>query len=325
MKTIAQYCNSSYVGQQIEAGLSHRGYIDALGMAAQEAIELSKDAYELAIPTAQATAERLLHTIHGRSFFQPPLSPIPSVVWSVLMQAKMHRAMQEADAEVSKLGDEYDMLSKLKYAVEELGAYKHRFLDEVAACDTCLNVYAKNWFGSIKGFTLQLGSLLQRCEGDVKLSVLENLSDEFEGVPHCELRARFVAKAAPGYNNDNAVNDVDRLTSSFALSSYRTGICLQSDPAYALGAFYAIEAHFPLECRRMLEVLRCKGYEESTLEIFSLHAEVDVEHAREWLDMIVKHVPPNSYDRVVSGAFGHQLHRKKMFDDMLNHTRTANS
>ena len=144
---------------------------------------------------------------------------------------------------------------------------------------------------------------------------MRNIVDEFlTGTDHDELRARFFAALGVKVDVLDVLDDPDQTVEALSLSNYRTGITTFANPSFALGSFYSIEASFPRVCTRLLKGLRALGFPEESMQYISLHAETDVHHASEWMD-ILRDLVPSDADRasVVAGALAQLQLRHEMF------------
>jgi len=304
--------------------------VDAADRARDDARALAHAAFRDDDRAARLYAERVLHVIQVRSSWAPPMHGIPSIYWNELMRAKLAVELKapaewrELTADAARL-DSPELKRRLEAAVQENGCHNHPFLDAVAdkGNDRALRIFAKNWYGSCQGFSHQLVQMVQRTTGAVRRSVSENVEDEFRGVGHDELRMRFIESIGFRYDAQVAATDAERVPESYALMSYRTGICVMQETMFALGSFYTTEANWPLECTRMLRGLRARGCTEHDLEYWSEHATADEDHAAEWLEVLLdaaKTAPMR--ERALTGALA-QLHlRRRMYDSMAALART---
>jgi pyrroloquinoline quinone (PQQ) biosynthesis protein C len=291
---------------------------ELLGRVLSEAYSLAHEAYELKNPSAKAFTERLLFTIHANNSFAPPLQGISAILWSIFMRAKLRTTLTPYLNNGARNAQE--MKKQLEKAVREADAEDHPWIDEVTSAPDLRGViiYTKNWFGSTHGFAQQLLSLCQRCREKIQIVVLENVAEEFGVIEHEALRQRFVERIGGSrFDPQRALDDPDQMTESFSLANYRTGISTLKNPSFALGSFYSIEAIFPPVCRRLLVNLRKRGFDEYSLESFSLHIEKDEDHAAEWMKILEESsLSPEDRERVVAGALA-QLHlRHEMFNAM---------
>jgi pyrroloquinoline quinone (PQQ) biosynthesis protein C len=304
---------------------------DALERAVADSIALAQAAYKQADPAARLFAERVLHVIQVRSHFAPPMQGVPAIYWNVLIRAKLATELRppsdwpDLTAGIDRL-ETTELKRRLEDAVARFGCHNHDFLDDVAdrSGDRALRIFAKNWYGSCQGFSHQLIQMVQRTTGAVRRSVSDNVADEFSGVGHDELRMRFIESVGFRYDAQVAATDPERVVESYALMSYRTGICVIQDTMFALGSFYTTEANWPLECKRMLVGLRGRGCTDHDLEYWSEHAHADEDHAAEWLEVLLEAArTPALRERVLTGALA-QLHlRRRMYDSMRALARTA--
>jgi pyrroloquinoline quinone (PQQ) biosynthesis protein C len=289
---------------------------DSLRSVAEDAHRLAKAAFADEDGNARRAVEAILHEIHVSSGFAAPCRAMPSVVRGILAEAKLADLARRYPVPAAL--DERAMAKELETLVERLGAHNHPVIDRMTAPDAWkrgLSVFSKNWFGSTNGFTEQLTSLAQHCETDARKSILRNLADELQGTPHDDMRARFLGSLRVAYDAGRAHSDEDFTTEAFALLNMRTLLCGLPQPQAALGAFYSIEANWPLECARLLKRVRPLGIDDHALEAFVLHAEVDTEHAAEWLEVVsLLPMDDRARARVVWGAAVQLGERRRMYD-----------
>ena len=291
---------------------------EILARAASEACALAREAYERNSASAVASAERVLYTLNVNNAFTPPVQGVPGVIWNVLTRAKMRAAVHAPRVPDTLELDEMNRL--LLGAVEEHGAATHPFVDRIVADPDIkgLVVFAKNWFTTAHGFTAQLIAMAQRAKPAMRDVVLRNLADEFDGIDHELLRARFRERVGAQYEPSRAVNDPEHLTEAFGVLNYRTGVCSLNNTAYALGSFYSVEAATPPMCKHLVDGLRKRGFEEEAIRTFSLHVDVDEDHAGEWLEAINGQgsLSPAERAMVVRGALGQLAQRRAWFETM---------
>jgi pyrroloquinoline quinone (PQQ) biosynthesis protein C len=299
--------------------------LGAMQQAVLDALRLGQTAYGDVDPAARLFAERVLHLIQVRGHFSPPLNAVANIYWGVLLPAKLGAELQmppisqHLAANADNLTIE-ELRHKLEVAVAELGCHNHPLLDRIAdeTGNLAMQTFVRNWYGSCQGFKEQLIHLVQRTTGRVRHSVLENIADELSGVSHDELRKRFINSVGFHYDAGEALSDPYRVPESYALMSFRTGVCLLNNPLFALGCFYSIEANWPTECKRMLANLRKRGHEEHDLEHWVTHAYADEHHAAEWLDVLLEAAATTrARAEILTGAVA-QLHlRRQMYDTIL--------
>ncbi len=260
----------------------------AIGAAAEEVGTLARRAYIDGDVAARSSAEELLYFINIDNCFAPPLHPIAATVWTTLMRAKL-ASLRKQFGGCEPIGVP-EMSRRLKDAVAKWGAYNHPLLgtlrdrvDDLPA----YRIWAKNWYGSCVGFSAQLAALVQRTKGDAKKVVLENLSDEFDHkVTHDTLRIRYYRSLGLEFHVEDALRDPDRVLEATELLNARTGLAFLSDPTWALGCFYGVEANWPPECRLHLDINRRRGLDDHTLEYWTGHATADDHHSAEWLAVL---------------------------------------
>ena len=284
---------------------------------------LAHDAWVSQSPSAQALAERILYAIHIDSGFAAPIAQPVGVIWQTLIREQLRFAF--ALGPVAPF-DPKELPKRMEKAIEELGAWNHPLLDEMMRepAGTMFGVWSKNWYGSTHGYTFQMTSIAQRLapESDISAytpTVFKNLSDEladeFTKTAHHVLRYRVLTRAGVSYDVPTGVDNPDMVTEAFGLSNFRSGVAALADPMYALGNVYGIEANWVLETPKLAGRLREKGFDEKSIESYSVHATLDVGHAKEWLDMIAG-IPltPAKAARILNGAISGLAMRRRMYD-----------
>ncbi len=265
--------------------------VEAVAAAAAASADLGIRAYQRGERDARLRAESLMYFLNLDSCFATPSDPLAGMVWTTLMRAKLAELRRDHRAE-SGLGEVSagDMRELLEAAVARWGAHAHPLLADLERIESMdvYRIWAKNWFGSCHGFSLQLASLVQRTHGAAKKAVLENLNDEFaEEAPHDNLRERFYAKIGLRHSPEGVFTDPDWVLESAELLNLRTGLCNLSDPMPALGCFYGVEANWPPECRRHHAMHKRGGLDDHSLEYWTTHAFADEHHANEWLQSVM--------------------------------------
>lgn len=292
----------------------------AVAAAASAAADLAARAYQEGDREARWQAEHSIYYLNIDSHFAPPIDPVASSVWTTLMQAKLADLRRELGADAA--GREYttdEMRAALEAAVARWGAFNHPVLPEIEKKGLpAYRIWAKNWFGSCFGFSLQLASLVQRTTGTAKKAVLENLNDEFDDtVTHDVLRIRFYESLGLRYSSEEAVNDPDWVLGSTELLNLRTGLCNLSDPMPALGCFYTVEANWPPECKIHHAMNKGRGVDDHTLEYWTTHAFADEHHSAEWLEVLIESARTGAQrTAAVEGALVQLKLRWRMYDQI---------
>ena len=320
-----QLCSIDALRADIEDPLRSIDPTLAADVAAQ-ASALAFAAWEKGDGHALDRAERVLHFLNSRHHFAVPLSHMASIVGTALARGRLTSGFRAYTGPTTV--DAEQMKAALLWRVERADREDHPLLEEISEAHGLegLIVFAKNWMTSTQGFLTQLIALAQRCALDTRLVVLRNILDEMSGPTHEHLRARFVAKLGLEYDPARGLSTYEPglredpllVTSSFSLVNFRACVTALPNPAYALGSFYTIEASFLRVCRILLGALRRRdGFDEDALEIFRVHAELDAEHASEWLN-ILERQPLTPRDRacVLQGAAAQMHIRHLWFQDM---------
>ena len=301
---------------------------EALAAATAAARDLARRAYVEDERAARWNAESIIYNLNLESCFAPPAEPLAATVWTLLMQAKLAALRREfaGDGDGQDLSAD-QMEARLRAAVERWGAYNHPLLDQLRGSRSleAYRVWAKNWFGSCYGFSLQLASLVQRTTGAAKKAVLENLNDEFDdAVTHDTLRIRFYESLGLRHSPELALDDPDWVLDSTELLNLRTGLCSLADPMPALGCFYGVEANWPPECRLHHAMNKARGLDDHTVEYWTTHAFADEGHAEEWLE-VVKSTCRTGAQRsaAVEGAVVQLRLRWRMYDAIAARVRAV--
>jgi pyrroloquinoline quinone (PQQ) biosynthesis protein C len=263
---------------------------ELLTAAAASARHLAVRAYVEGDRAARGQAESIIYHLNLESCFAPPAEPVAATVWTTLMQAKLGALRREFGGDLASRELSADeMQTELQAAVARWGAYNHPLLDLLSESRSlkAYRVWAKNWFGSCYGFSLQLASLVQRTTGAAKKAVLHNLNDEFDDeVTHDTLRVRFYESLGLRHSPEQALDDADWVLDSTELLNLRTGLCSVADPMPALGCFYGVEANWPPECRLHHAMNKDRGLDDHTVQYWTTHAYADEGHAEEWLEVV---------------------------------------
>jgi pyrroloquinoline quinone (PQQ) biosynthesis protein C len=288
---------------------------------------LAQAAFGQGIGEAVATVERTLYRIHCKTAFAPPVQPVAGAVWCELMTAKLRHALVDR---VGKSEIEHtELVDRFAAALEQSDVRDHSFIDDVAAEEGMegLTMYTKNWYTSTDGFTSQLFSIGQRANARgltaVGNAIIENLNEECEpSAPHQMLRARWLAQLGIVHGIDRTLADSHIVLEAIALQNFRTGVATLSDPSWALGMFYSVEANFPAVCRRMYPTLKKRGYDAQAIALFESHATVDTEHASEWLNALAQTpMSPKERAQALNGGLAQIELRSQMFAAMRRQPR----
>ncbi len=321
---VFEFCDEEKLRQLLEDPLGHaEPTAEQFGFAFCEAETLAARAYLDKDPAAFRLAERLLHVVHALNSFAPPVEGIPGVIWGVLMRKKLATCL-DVNGRTGPI-DAREMMVKLDAAVARAEWEDHPLLDEVVQSDNLngLAIYTKNWFASTNGFNHQMIALAQHAPAKVQAAVLKNLGDEYQGTPHHMLRERWLNRLSLKYDPADILRDPDYLIEALSLQNFRTGITHVSNACFALGSFYSVEANFPGVCRRLL-TLRSRGFDDASLELFSLHVETDEDHAQEWLDNLSRaELSPRECGFVVDGAICQLRLRHDMFEALRRHLASS--
>lgn len=288
---------------------------------------LAKAAFEEGNPDATTLVEHTLYRIHCKTAFAPPSQPVAAAVWSELMTAKLRHVLGTGEDQADFTRDE--MIRRFAAAVAHADEHDHPFIDEVGAerGTEGLTVYTKNWYTSTHGFTSQLFSIGQRANARgfeaFDHAIVENLHEELDPrEPHQDLRARWLGELGVVHDIKQVLTDPQVVVEAIALQNYRTGVAALSDPSWALGMFYSVEANFPAVCRRMYPVLKRRGYAEHSIALFASHATTDVEHSNEWLAALSETpLSPKERARVLRGGLAQIELRSQMFEAMRRQRR----
>jgi pyrroloquinoline quinone (PQQ) biosynthesis protein C len=289
---------------------------DVVSAAAIASAELARRA--CADRGSRRAAETLLYLLNAAGCFAAPVDPVVGVVWTTLMAAKWSELRRELGAAVHACNRD-EMRQQLVAVVKRWGAFRHPLLDDLERLGTVepYRVWAKNWFGSCYGFSVQLTGLLQRQHAPrAKKIILENLNEELDArATHDDVRLRFYAGLGLSHSYADAIRDPDWVLESTELLNLRTGLCTLPDPIPALGCFYGIEANWALECHRHHAMNQRRGLDDHALEYWKMHIVADEHHAGEWLDVVDATCETDAQRAtVVEGALVQLRLRWRMYD-----------
>ena len=218
----------------------------SLQSAADEAAQLADAAYRLGDAACLAYVERFLYAMHVKNQFAPPVKSVDAVVWSTLAGAKLDHCLQLIT--LDRKSSIKTFAARLEDALERVENEDHPFISDVAGDPNPVGLvrYTKNWYCSTHGFTTQLLSLTQRCNGVSTLkpifnACLENIHDEFFITPHPQLRVRLPEHLGIRYSLEAALGDDEYLTDAFALQNFRTIVACLSDPTLRPGAQFLLD------------------------------------------------------------------------------------
>ena len=295
---------------------SARSDAEVVSAAAVASAELARRAGS--DPRFRREAETLLYLLNAAGCFAAPGDPVVGIVWTTLMAAKWSELRRELGPAVAACSRE-EMRRQLVAAVKQWGAFRHPLLDDLERLGTVepYRVWAKNWFGSCYGFSVQLTGLLQRQHAlRARKIILENLREELDAkATHDDARLRFYAGLGLSHSYAEAIRDPDWVLESTELLNLRTGLCSLPDPIPALGCFYGIEANWALECPRHHAMNQRRGLDDHTLEYWTMHVAADAHHADEWLDAIDATCQTDAQRAtVVEGALVQLRLRWRMYD-----------
>jgi hypothetical protein len=207
------------------------------------------------------------------------------------------------------------MHARLEEAVR-IGKRANEVVDQIADIKE-LAIWTKTFFGDPNGFVHALVSLTQRTTGAVRTAVLHNVNDELvAGKEHSNYKKDLADAVGVTLDGRRLAEDPNASICAIALSTFRTGVSSLNDPAFALGAFYSIEAVVPDMCVRMLPRCRGFGLEDAALAEFVVHGEVDDGHAQEWLDVVEQSkLDGRRRAYVAAGALAQVEMRRALFED----------
>ena len=284
---------------------------------------LAQDAYVTRNPKAEDLAERLLYEIHVGCSYASPAGVIPVVIWQTLLGGHLRchlDPLRVAPFDKKELG------KRMTETVEKLGAWNHPLVGRMSSMARSdeFGFWCKNWYGSSTGYTFQMTAVAQRLapEADIAAytpAIFRNLSDELADqmskTPHHVLRYRILERAGTSFDVPNGAEDPKMLTESYVLHNLRSALAGMPTPMYALGNVYGVEANWVRESPLLAEELRAAGYDSHVVESFDLHAKLDTEHSREWLEMVLE-IPlkPAQCAEVLTGCIAGLTARRRMYD-----------
>ena len=141
-----------------------------------------------------------------------------------------------------------------------------------------LRTYSAQYWRQVEAFPGYLADLSDRVDGEPKRALQENLADEI-GDDHPGLWldfARAVGASEEEVRSAPPEAETARCVEAFA------GACRNESAPFALGMLYGYESQTPAVAATKIEGLRNHyGIDGPAVDYFSLHGELDVEHADE--------------------------------------------
>lgn len=304
---ISRLLNDTTFAEPAEAQL-----VQAFG----KAHALAKAAYQNDESPSLALAERILHFTFRQNGFMQPTNTLASVIVSVISQAKVKRAFKDAATDPGALKG--DLREVLEAAVKKWGGYNHPLLTAIADEGRAqeLRIWAKNFAASGREFTTQLFVLGAHCT-TTKLQdfLVENLHEEFEAVPHIDLRSRYFGRLGIDQLAPVDYADDELQTEFLAQSNFRTCLVNLKDPYHGFGSFFVTERNWGLEAGVLHENFKKLGFTVAELEFLALHAGADGGHAEEWMNKAVEAaVTPEQKSQVLLAGIAQLMTRRRMYD-----------
>ncbi len=147
-----------------------------------------------------------------------------------------------------------------------------------------LRFYSTQYWRQVEAFPGYLEALADRLpESDARVSVIENLADERDD-DHPGLWLRFAETV--GAARDEVVATPAEPETEACVAAFGEGMTARSQ-MFALGMLYGYESQTPEVAATKIEGLRDRyGIDGPGVEYFSLHGELDVEHASELAEAI---------------------------------------
>ena len=167
-----------------------------------------------------------------------------------------------------------------------------------------IRYYAEQWLLMEEKFVPFMESAMHRCDVQEVRDVIEgNMLEEsgtacVSGKPHVELWKRFASIF--GANTDDVVaNDMtDYLVSTFK------SLCAEGGWRSAVIALYAYESQIPLVCEQKISALK-EHYgisDNSGMEFFTIHGELDKKHSQDWINIINKYFTDSDVVEAISAV-----------------------
>jgi pyrroloquinoline-quinone synthase len=150
-----------------------------------------------------------------------------------------------------------------------------------------LALYAEQYYQHVETFPEHLRTLAGRTDGELRVTIEENLAEEENPArPHPKLWREFAAAVGV---SEARLEGAAPLPGVRALTETYKRICSGGRPSAAVAAFYVYEAQVPEIATQKIDGLR-RFYgvaEPNGLAYFAVHEEADVRHRaawREWLN-----------------------------------------
>jgi pyrroloquinoline-quinone synthase len=162
---------------------------------------------------------------------------------------------------------------------------------------TDLKMYATEYYRHIEVFPEYLEALERRLpEGRARAVIAENREDELGALasdkrPHSDLWLDF----AEGMGADpEEVKAHEPMSNVKSLIQQFRKVSKDGSPIEALSSFYAYESQIPRVAKEKAIGLKQRyGASPATYKYFSVHATADIEHTKDWRELISEEVTAN--------------------------------
>jgi pyrroloquinoline-quinone synthase len=180
------------------------------------------------------------------------------------------------------------MLKEIDRLIEQYHLLKHPFYRKWTEGRLSLGelgVYAQQYYHHVQAFPEHLRVLAQRCDGELREIVVENLQEELDpAAPHPQLWRDFASGLGVEEIECEARCGVRRLVRVFEE-------LMEGPLEGAVAALYAYEAQVPEIAVQKREGLQ-KFYglkDPKAVAYFAVHEEADVRHREAWAGWLQRH------------------------------------
>jgi pyrroloquinoline-quinone synthase len=164
-----------------------------------------------------------------------------------------------------------------------------------------LKMYATEYYRHVEAFPDYLGALESRLpEGKTRLVVEENRRDELGALsadkrPHSDMWLDFAEGVGADPEQVKAHEPMSAVSS--LIDKFRT-VSKEGSTLEALVSYYAYESQIPrLAKEKAIGLKKLYGAAPTTYKYFSIHATADIEHTRDWRELISEEIAANPEGR----------------------------
>jgi pyrroloquinoline-quinone synthase len=183
---------------------------------------------------------------------------------------------------------EVEMLQLIDALIEKHHLLKHPFYrawTEGTLSRETLGHYAQQYYCHVQAFPRHLARLSQRCEGQLRELVLDNLREELDpAAPHPKLWRDFADALGVSQVEAEPLPGVAQLVSLF-------DELVEGPLEGAVAAFYAYEAQVPeIAVQKREGLQRFYGLTDpAAVAYFAVHEEADMRHRAAWAGWLQEH------------------------------------